>query len=162
MQTNNDTTTETQPQQPNGEGLDGAICSAYIWYPISTAPKDGTKIMTKLNGINGSIISFWTGDLYGWAGWAVVPSHWRPTKSIPNAERIREIAMIDAENLPRKQGDMLGSLQWFDARTGKTRRWIIRIGDRIDRITVESPGTNPTKSHGWTWFMSQLRSKICR
>jgi hypothetical protein len=77
-------------------------------------------------------------------------------------ERIRELAMIDAENLPRKQGDMLGSLQWFDARTGKTRRWIIRIGDRIDRITVESPGTNPTQSHGWTWFFTELRSKILR
>ena len=77
-------------------------------------------------------------------------------------ERIREIAMIDAENLPRKQGDMLGSLQWFDARTGKTRRWIIRIGDRSDRITIESPGTSATQSHGWTWFFTELRRKILR
>jgi hypothetical protein len=75
-------------------------------------------------------------------------------------ERTRELAMIEVENLPRNQGDMLGSLQWFDARTGKTRRWIIRIGDRADRITIESPGTNSTQSHGWTWFFTQLRGKI--
>ncbi len=77
-------------------------------------------------------------------------------------ERIRELAMIEAENLPRKQGDMLGDMQWFDARTGKARRWVIRIGDRADRITVEYPGASATQSHGWTWFMNELRSKICR
>ena len=75
-------------------------------------------------------------------------------------ERIRELAMIDAENLPRNQGDMIGALQWLDARTGKSRRWIIRIGDRIDRITIESPGTSATQSHGWTWFFAHLRKKI--
>ncbi len=76
-------------------------------------------------------------------------------------ERIRELAEIEINNLPRKQGDILGSLQWTDARTGKVRRWIIRIGDRADRITAEMPGTPLTRSHGWTWFMSHLRSKLC-
>jgi hypothetical protein len=75
-------------------------------------------------------------------------------------ERIRELAMIDAENLPRHQGDMLGTLQWIDARTGRARRWIVRIGDRADRITIQSPGTPPTRSHGWTWFLTHLRKKI--
>jgi hypothetical protein len=71
-------------------------------------------------------------------------------------ERLREIAEIDVINLPRKQGDMLGTMQWSCARTGKVRRWVIRIGDRADRITI---GDNQ-KSHGWSWFFSILRKKI--
>lgn len=47
-------------------------------------------------------------------------------------ERIRELADIDATNLPRKQGDALGSMQWTDFATGQVRRWTIRIGDRAD------------------------------
>ena len=72
-------------------------------------------------------------------------------------ERIRALREIEVENLPRKQGDALGCLQWTDFQTGKVRRWIIRIGDRIDRVTVESPGGKPTHSHGWTWVMDNLR-----
>jgi hypothetical protein len=74
--------------------------------------------------------------------------------------RIRELAEIEAENLPRSQGDALGCLQWTDFRTGKVRRWTIRIGNRRDRITVESPGKNPSPSHGWTWFLTQLRKHL--
>src|SRR6478609_9131592 len=55
------------------------------------------------------------------------------------AERIRELAEIEAQNLPRKQGDPLGCLQWTDFRTGKVRRWVVRIGDRCDRVTLEVP-----------------------
>jgi hypothetical protein len=73
-------------------------------------------------------------------------------------ERMRHMAEIEVENLPRKQGDALGCLQWTDFRSGKVRRWIVRIGDRIDRITLESPGGKPTISHGWTWVMTKLRS----
>lgn len=75
-------------------------------------------------------------------------------------ERIRELAEIDAQNLPRKQGDALGCLQWTDFRSGKVRRWTVRIGDRIDRITVESPGEKPSSSHGWTWFLTKLRKHL--
>ena len=74
-------------------------------------------------------------------------------------ERIRELAEYDVQNLPRKQGDALGILQWHDFRTGKVRRWTIRIGDRADRITAESNG-KITKSHGWTWLLNHLRTKI--
>ena len=75
-------------------------------------------------------------------------------------ERIAELAEIERANLPRNEGDMLGTLQWFDARTGQCRRWVVRIGDRIDRITVESPRTERSKSHGWTWFFTNIRKKI--
>lgn len=75
-------------------------------------------------------------------------------------ERIRELAEIEVQNLPRKQGDALGSLQWHDFRTGRVRRWTVRIGDRVDRITVEAPGGQPSKSHGWTWFLAQLRKHL--
>lgn len=75
-------------------------------------------------------------------------------------ERIRELAMIETENLPRKQGDALGCLQWTDFRSGKVRRWVVRIGDRADRITVEAPGDKPSSSHGWTWLMTKLRKHL--
>ena len=74
--------------------------------------------------------------------------------------RLREMAEWDVQNLPRKQGDALGCLQWTDFRTGKVRRWTVRIGDRRDRITVEAPGDAPSKSHGWTWFLTQLRKHL--
>lgn len=75
--------------------------------------------------------------------------------------RIRDLAQMEIENLPRKEGDALGCLQWTDFRSGKVRRWVIRIGNRVDRVTVEIPGTKPGKSHGWTWVMNRLRSCLC-
>tara|TARA_R110000868_G_scaffold51318_4_gene162890 strand:- start:1715 stop:2008 length:294 start_codon:yes stop_codon:yes gene_type:complete len=75
-------------------------------------------------------------------------------------DRLREMAEIEIQNLPRKQGDALGCIQWTDFRSGKVRRWIVRIGDRRDRITVKAPGEQPSKSHGWTWFLTQLRKHL--
>jgi hypothetical protein len=72
-------------------------------------------------------------------------------------ERIQDLAEWDVQNLPRKQGDSLGCLQWTDFRTGKVRRWTVRIGDRIDRVTLDSVNGKRTKSHGWTWVMDHLR-----
>jgi hypothetical protein len=74
--------------------------------------------------------------------------------------RIQQLAEWDVWNLPRKQGDALGCIQWHDFRTGKVRRWTVRIGDRTDRITVESPGEKPSASHGWTWFLTRLRKHL--
>lgn len=84
----------------------------------------------------------------------------RAKRDAEMVERIRELEEIMIQNLPRKKGDALGSLQWHDYRTGKIRRWTIRIGDRLDRITHESPGGTPSRSHGWTWFLNRLRSHI--
>ena len=75
-------------------------------------------------------------------------------------EYLRELREIEIANMPRKQGDPLGCLQWTDYRTGKRRKWIVRIGDRTDRITVESPGEKPSPSHGWTWFFTKLRNHL--
>ena len=72
----------------------------------------------------------------------------------------RALEEIEIENLPRKQGDALGCIQWTDFRTGKVRRWVVRIGNRADRITIESPGDKPSPSHGWTWFLTQLRKHL--
>lgn len=72
-------------------------------------------------------------------------------------ESIRYLAEIEAQNLPRNQGDALGSLQWHDFRSGKVRRWTVRIGDRIDRITLHTPDGRKTSSHGWTWCLNHLR-----
>jgi len=72
-------------------------------------------------------------------------------------ERIRELAEYEVWNLPRKQGDALGSLQWHDFSTGKVRRWVVRIGDRIDRVTLHAVDGRKTDSHGWAWVMDRLR-----
>lgn len=81
----------------------------------------------------------------------------RARRDIEETERIRQIAEYDVWNLPRKQGDALGCLQWHDFRTGKVRRWTVRIGDRVDRVTLHSPDGRKTRSHGWTWVMDHLR-----
>jgi hypothetical protein len=94
---------------------------------------------------------------------AMARARWAKDRARRDADqptRERELAIIEAENLPRRQGDMLGFLQWTDARTGQTRRWTIRIGDRADRLTIEAPGQLPSASHGWTWILNKLRSKL--
>lgn len=75
-------------------------------------------------------------------------------------ERLLELAEIEAQNLPRQQGDAIGCLQWTCFRTGRVRRWIIRIGSRADRLTLESPGGRKTSSHGWTWILTHLRRHL--
>ena len=72
-------------------------------------------------------------------------------------ERIREMEEINAQNLPRKQGDAIGCLQWTDFRTGRVRRWTVKIGDRSDRITLHAPDGRHTESHGWAWALNHLR-----
>lgn len=74
--------------------------------------------------------------------------------------RLRELEEIEIQNLPRRNGDALGCLQWTDFRTGKVRRWVVRIGDRRDRITVEASGGPTSASHGWTWFLTHLRKHL--
>ena len=72
-------------------------------------------------------------------------------------ERLREMTEWDVQNLPRKQGDPIGCLQWTDFRTGKVRRWVVRIGNRSDRMTMETPDGRKTQSHGWTYLLNHLR-----
>lgn len=76
-------------------------------------------------------------------------------------ERIREMEEWDVQNLPRKTGDTLGCLQWNDFRTGKVRRWTVRIGARMDQVTLHSPDGRFTQSHGWSWVMDHLRGFLC-
>jgi len=73
----------------------------------------------------------------------------------------RALEEIKIDNLPRRTGDALGCLQWTDFRTGKVRRWVVRIGDRSDRITLHSPDGRNTASHGWTWVLTHLRRYLC-
>lgn len=75
-------------------------------------------------------------------------------------ERLRYLAETRANNYPANPGDILGTLQWTDAATGKVRRWIIRIGDRRDQITAETPDGRRTRSRGWTWFLEHLRGYL--
>ena len=89
---------------------------------------------------------------------------WKIDRERRNAEmpeRIRELEEIEIQNMPRKQGDALGCLQWHDFRTGKVRRWTVRIGDRADRVTLHAPDGRSTKSHGWAWVMDHLRGFLC-
>lgn len=92
-------------------------------------------------------------------------ARWKAERTRQDAdlpERLRELAAIEAENLPRKPGDMLGAFQWTNARTGKVRRWIVRIGKRRDQITFEAPGGPKTKPHGLTWAFARIRSAIVK
>ena len=75
-------------------------------------------------------------------------------------ERMRELEEIEVQNLPRRAGDALGCLQWTDYRTGRVRKWIVRIGSRRDQVTAHTPDGRTTLSHGWTWLMNHLRSKL--
>lgn len=75
-------------------------------------------------------------------------------------EYLRDLAEIEIMNLPRKQGDPLGCLQWHEFGSGRVRRWVVRIGDRIDRVTLHSPDGRKTRSHGGTWVMDHLRAYI--
>ena len=90
------------------------------------------------------------------ARWAAV----RAQQDAEESERILELAEIEAQNLPRNQGDPLGSLQWHDFRTGRVRRWVIRIGARADQVTMSAPDGRETASHGWTWMLTKLRKHI--
>ena len=76
-------------------------------------------------------------------------------------DRIREMQEIEIQNMPRRQGDALGALQWHDFRSGRVHRWTVCIGDRADRITLRHPDGRATGSHGWTWVMDHLRGFLC-
>ena len=87
----------------------------------------------------------------------------RTRRNAEQPERKRELAIIEARNLPSRQGDAIGTLQWTDHRTGEVRRWTLRIGDRADRYTVQSPSKlSTTGSHGFTWIFAKLRSRILK
>lgn len=86
----------------------------------------------------------------------------RVRRDAEEPERVRELELVKALNFPRRAGDVLGTLQWTEAETGKVRRWVVRIGDRSDRITLESPGGRRTGSHGWTWALEKLRKYLVR
>lgn len=87
----------------------------------------------------------------------------RARRDAEQPDRERELAIIEARNLPRKQGDPVGILQYTNLRDGTVRRWTLRIGDRCDRFTCHSPDGRATKqSHGLTWLFDKLRSAILR
>lgn len=86
----------------------------------------------------------------------------RERRNTEEPERLRELAEIETQNLPRRRGDALGCLQWSDFRTGKIRRWTVRIGDRRDQVTMHTPDGKGTASHGWTWILAKLRHHLCR
>jgi hypothetical protein len=75
-------------------------------------------------------------------------------------ERLRELEEIEIQNLPHKEGDAFGCLQWHDFRSGKVHRWTVLRGDRIDRVTLRAPDGRMTGSHGWTWIMDHLRGYL--
>ena len=73
-------------------------------------------------------------------------------------DRIREMIEAEIQNYPTMKGDPIGCLQWQDYATGRVRRWIFRIGDRRDQVTMESTdGRIKKESHGWTYYMDALR-----
>jgi len=98
-------------------------------------------------------------------GRRMAEARWKLDRERIDAEmpdRIRELAEIEIENLPRKPGDPLGCLQWHDFRTGKVTKRVIEIGDRVDRICIRKPDGTRSRSHGWTWFLEHFRKAVCQ
>ena len=93
-------------------------------------------------------------------------ARWSKDRALRDAEapaRERELAIIKAENLPRRQGEPVGILQYSDLATGRVRRWTLRIGDRRDRFTVTlHEDGRRSASHGLTFIFNRLRTKILR
>lgn len=75
-------------------------------------------------------------------------------------ERILEQQEIEIRNLPRKQGDAVGCLQYHDFATGKITRWVVEIGDRTDRRVLRTPDGRRSKSHGWAFLFRCVRMVI--
>lgn len=84
----------------------------------------------------------------------------RERRDAEQPQRIRELAEIAAANLPHRSGDILGTLQWTDAATGRVRRWTIRIGDRIDQVTASTSDGRRSRSMGWTRLLDALRGYL--
>ena len=90
-------------------------------------------------------------------------ARWTKHRATINADQpaiLRDLAETAAINLPVRQGDPVGLLQWTDLRTGSVKRWTLRIGDRADRLTLHAPDGRATRSHGWTWILSHLRRHL--
>jgi len=84
----------------------------------------------------------------------------RARRDAAEPARLAEIADIHATNLPRSKGDVLGSLQWTCARSGKVRRWVVRIGSRCDQVTVEAKDGRRSSSMGWARLLNSLRGYL--
>jgi hypothetical protein len=72
------------------------------WQPISTAPKDGTKILTF--GISEALggvmrVSSWRDDTVpkGWTGGENAPAYWMPLPVPPNAAEVKANGLTPAE-----------------------------------------------------------------
>ena len=75
-------------------------------------------------------------------------------------ERRREMMIEAIENLPKVCGDPTHIFQIQNLATGKVDRWLIRRGDRVDRVTMENMKGKRTASHGWTWILNHLRGYL--
>jgi hypothetical protein len=96
-------------------------------------------------------------------GRKMAKARWQRDRERRDAEApaiLHELAEAEAINLPRKQGDPVGILQWTDLRTGTVKRWTLLIGDRADRLVMRSPDGRATRSHGWTWILDHLRGHL--
>lgn len=86
----------------------------------------------------------------------------RERRDAEMSERISYLRQIEVINLPSRQGDALGCLQWTDFRTGRVTRRIVEIGERSDQIVIRKPDGTQSHSHGWTWFLEHFRKAICQ
>jgi hypothetical protein len=74
--------------------------------------------------------------------------------------RIRELAEIEIQNLPRKQGDPVWGIRITNFSTGKVWAWTLRIGKRLNQVTMHSTSGKSSKSVGLTWIMVHLRGYL--
>jgi hypothetical protein len=84
----------------------------------------------------------------------------RERRALAMPAPVREIEEIEVQNLPRRQGDAVGCLQYHDFITGKIYRWVAEIGDRSDRVVFRSPDGRRGKSAGWAFLLRCVRMVI--
>ena len=97
-------------------------------------------------------------------GKKMAEARWKRERERRNAEMPERMAVLEEMtvlNLPRSQGDLLGTLQWTDQASGKVRRWQIRLGDRRDRICFVAASGKLSRSCGWSHFLTKLRKHLC-
>lgn len=85
----------------------------------------------------------------------------RRDAEMPALIRAREI--IEIENLPRREHDPAGSLQWTDFRTGRVIRWTVLLGARAGTFRLRTPdGRTHRTARGWSWLLDHLRPILAR
>lgn len=85
------------------------------------------------------------------------------------AQRAKRMAAMDAEtvadmlaNPAPAPGDVIGSIEVSNFRTGEVLRWAVLRGDRVNNYRLRSPDGRMSRAHGLAWILDHLRPVLVR